>query len=258
MALLFSLAFWGFMLVSSMLLFPVAVAIRAATGPFDRRLRALHLFTSFWASLYSWCNPLWTVRIEGRENFRPDETCVIVSNHQSLVDILVLFRLFVHYKWVSKAENFRIPFIGWNMRLNRYIRIERGSMKGNLSMMRDGEQALRQGNSLMIFPEGTRSPDGRLREFRPGAFELALKTGCPVLPLALRGTAAALPRSGFVLRGRHAITITALPPVRPDLEGIRDAGVLGTRVRNVIAAALRDAQDVPPVDHPGTPERRTT
>jgi hypothetical protein len=85
-----------------------------------------------------------------------------------------------------------------------------------------------------------------------------LKTGRPVLPLALRGTAAALPRSGFVLRGRHAITITALPPVRPDLEGIRDAGVLGTRVRNVIAAALRDAQDVPPVDHPGTPERRTT
>jgi 1-acyl-sn-glycerol-3-phosphate acyltransferase len=253
MALLFSLVFWGFMLVTSMLLFPVAVVVRAATGPFDQRLRALHLFTCFWGSLYSWCNPFWTVRIEGKENFRPGETSVIVSNHQSLVDILVLFRLFVHYKWVSKAENFRIPFIGWNMRLNRYIRIDRGSMKGNLSMMRDGERALRQGNSLMIFPEGTRSPDGSLREFRPGAFELALKTGCPVLPLALRGTAAALPRSGFILRGRHAITITVLPPVRPALEGIGDASELGTRVRDAVAAALREGPEGPPIGHTGTP-----
>ena len=122
-----SLSFWAFMLASSLLIFPVAVIVWLATYAFDRRLKALHLLTCFWGSLYSWLNPLWRVRIEGREKLRANETYVIVANHQSLLDILVLFRLFAHFKWVSKIENFRIPLIGWNMLLNRYIPLSRGT-----------------------------------------------------------------------------------------------------------------------------------
>ena len=117
------------------LLFPIAALVWAVTAPFDRRLVALHRFTCFWASLYTWLNPAWPVQVIGREKIRPDVAYVMVANHQSLLDILVLFRLFRHFKWVSKIENFRIPFIGWNMSLNRYIKLRRGDRASVASMM---------------------------------------------------------------------------------------------------------------------------
>ena len=92
-----SLVFWVFLAGSSIVLFPVAVLIWAVTAPFDRRRALLHRFTCFWASLYTWLNPAWRVRVEGRDRIRPDAAYVMVANHQSLLDILVLFRLFVHF-----------------------------------------------------------------------------------------------------------------------------------------------------------------
>jgi len=208
-----SLVFWMFLAVSSIVLFPVALVIWAATAPFDRRRALLHRFTCFWASLYTWLNPVWRVRVEGREKIRRDAAYVMVANHQSLLDILVLFRLFVHFKWVSKIENFRVPFIGWNMSLNRYIKLQRGSRESVARMLEACERALAQGNSIMMFPEGTRSPDGRLRAFKSGAFTLAQQTGAPILPIVIEGTARALPKRGFVLQGRHAILIRVLDEV---------------------------------------------
>src|SRR5207249_7637926 len=152
------------------------------TALFDRRLVVLHRFTCFWASLYSWLNPAWRVHTEGREKIRPGATYVMVANHQSFLDILVLFRLFVHFKWVSKIEMFRIPLIGWNMALNRYVKLRRGDRASVIRMMDACEQTLAAGNSIMMFPEGTRSPDGHLRAFKPGAFELALRTRTPPSP----------------------------------------------------------------------------
>src|SRR5690606_37635119 len=178
---LYSTLFWTFLTASSIGLFPVALGIWAVTAPFDRRLVWLHRFTCFWASLYTWVNPMWPVTIEGRERIRPDQTYVMVANHLSLLDILVLFRLFVHFKWVSKIENFRVPCIGWNMRLNRYIPLRRGDRESVVRMMEACEKTLAEGNSIMMFPEGTRSRDGLLRPFKTGAFELALRTGLPLL-----------------------------------------------------------------------------
>src|SRR5690606_16085028 len=129
----------------------------------------------------------------GREKIRRGETYVMVANHLSLLDILVLFRLFRHFKWVSKIENFRIPFIGWNMRLNRYIPLRRGDRTSVIQMMAACEETLASGSSIMMFPEGTRSLTGELKEFKTGAFELALKTRRPILPILLAGTANALP-----------------------------------------------------------------
>ena len=210
-----SLAFWAFLALSSIALFPVAVLLWAVTLPFDRRLVVLHRFTCFWASLYTWLNPAWRVQVEGREKIRPATAYVMIANHQSQLDVLVLFRLFAHFKWVSKVENFRVPFIGWNMWLNRYIPLRRGQRQSVARMMHACERALAGGSSIMMFPEGTRSADGLLQPFKPGAFALAQEAGVPLLPIVVEGTARALPKRGFVLQGRHTIRIRVLDEIPP-------------------------------------------
>jgi 1-acyl-sn-glycerol-3-phosphate acyltransferase len=234
----FSCLFWLFIVVSSLLLFPIAVLIWAATVLFDRRLVVLHRFTCFWASLYTWLNPLWPVRIEGRERIATDTAYVMVANHQSLLDILVLFRLFVHYKWVSKIENFRIPCIGWNMSMNRYVKLRRGDRESVEQMMAACEQALASGSSIMMFPEGTRSLDGRLKAFKHGAFTLAQRMRAPILPIVVTGTAAALPKRGFVLQGRHAIRIRVLEAIPYTRFANQSAEALAEQVRSIIADEL--------------------
>jgi 1-acyl-sn-glycerol-3-phosphate acyltransferase len=230
--------FWIFMTVSSFALFPVAALIWGATVLFDRRLRLLHLFTCFWASIYTWLSPVWRVRVEGREHIRPGATYVMVANHQSLLDILVLFRLFVHFKWISKIENFRIPFIGWNMTLNRYIKLKRGDKSSVVQMLRAARETLAEGNSIMMFPEGTRSFDGRLRRFKTGAFELAKATQQPLLPIVIDGSADALPKRGFVLRGRHDISVTVLEEIPADHFADVSVDDLTLRVRAIISDEL--------------------
>jgi 1-acyl-sn-glycerol-3-phosphate acyltransferase len=240
MRVAFSTLFWAFLVGSSFLLFPIAAAVWVLTLPFDPKLRALHLFTCFWGSLYTWVNPAWPVRISGREKIRRDEAYVMVANHQSLLDILVLFRLFVHYKWVSKIENFRIPLIGWNMRLNRYIQLQRGDRSSVVKMLALCRDTLAAGNSVMIFPEGTRSPDGRLRAFKTGAFVLAKATGRPILPIVVDGTASALPKRGFVLQGRHRISITILDEIQPESFAAESPEELASRVQALIGGYLKE------------------
>ncbi len=232
----FSLFFWVFMTVSSAVLFPVAVAIWALTAPFDRRKVALHRFTCFWAALYTWLNPAWRVTIHGREKIDPQRAVVLVANHLSLLDILVMFRLFTHFKWVSKAENFRVPFIGWNMSMNSYIRLVRGQKQSIVRMMQECEDALAGGNSIMMFPEGTRSTTNEMRKFKPGAFEIALKAHAPIQPLVIRGSGDALPKRGFVLQGRHEISVTVLDRIDPENFGAATAEELSAQVREIIAA----------------------
>jgi len=233
-----SLVFWAFLTLSSILLFPVAVLIWAVTLPFDRRKVVQHRFTCFWASLYSWFNPAWPVRVEGREKVRPGATYVMVANHQSLLDILVLFRLFVHFKWVSKIENFRIPCVGWNMRLNQYIELRRGDKQSIGEMMSAASRTLDSGSSVMMFPEGTRSADGRLKDFKHGAFTLAQGGGVPILPIVVEGTADALPKRGFVLQGRHPITIRVLDEIPHEIIRDRPVEDVTRQVRELFAKEL--------------------
>jgi 1-acyl-sn-glycerol-3-phosphate acyltransferase len=235
---LYSSLFWAFLLVSSVLLFPVAVLVWAITAPFDKRKVLLHLFTSFWASLYTWLNPAWPLTVEDRNKINTREACVIVANHLSLLDILILFRLFIHFKWVSKIENFHVPCIGWNMTLNRYIPLVRGERQSVIKMMQACHETLAAGSSLMMFPEGTRSPSGRMRDFKPGAFELAINCRVPIQPLVIQGTANALPKRGFILRGRHPITIKALDCIHPEEFGERSVAELTLYVRSLMAEHL--------------------
>jgi len=240
-----SLVFWAFLVLSSILLFPLAAIIWAATAWFDRKLVVLHRFTCFWASLYTWLNPAWRVQIEGREKIRPYAAYVMVANHQSLLDILVLFRLFAHFKWVSKIENFRVPCIGWNMTLNRYIKLRRGDQESVARMLDRCERTLAAGNSVMMFPEGTRSVDGRLRAFKHGAFTLAQRMGAPLLPIVVEGSANALPKRGFVLRGRHAIRVRVLDEIPHSVFAHKPVAVVMQEVRERIAAALQELKAAP-------------
>ena len=237
-----SALFWIFITLSSLAMFPVALLCWALTLPFDRRKVVLHRLTCFWASLYTWLNPAWPVEVTGREKIDPDETYVMVANHQSLLDILVLFRLFRHFKWVSKVENFRIPCIGWNMYLNQYIQLKRGDRTSTSAMLRSCRENLANGNSIMMFPEGTRSPTGKLRGFKTGAFSLAKDARRPLLPIVVHGTASALPKRGVILQGRHQIQIEVLDPIAHSEFAEEDVESLALRVRELIGDHLEKAQ----------------
>lgn len=234
-----SLVFWGFVAVSSFVLFPLAVAIWLVTLPFDRRRYAMHRFTSLWASLYTWLNPAWPVRVIGRERLYDAGPAVLVANHLSLLDILVLFRLQSHFKWVSKIENFRVPIVGWNMVLCDYIPLRRGDKQSIVAMLRHCDRALAGGSSILMFPEGTRSASGRLRAFNSGAFQIAARSRVPIQPIIVRGTAEALPKDGFVLQGRHPISIEILDPIPAEEHADRDPEETTQRVREIFLKHLR-------------------
>lgn len=258
-----SAAFWGYMVVSSPLLWLVAVAIRVSTSSFDPRRRVLHRFTCWWAFHYLQIHPLLQVRFEGREHIDDRQPCVFVANHQSLGDILVLFGLARHFKWVSKAVVFKVPFIGWNMRLNDYVALERGNKTSVLAMFAACEQHLRQGSSVAIFAEGTRSHDRELLPFKPGPFRLAITSQVPVVPIVLDGIADALPKSCFVFqnRGKLTVRVHVLEPVPHDAAGLQSnelAKLVRERMRDELARmrASSITQSTSPTD--SVPSNRST
>jgi 1-acyl-sn-glycerol-3-phosphate acyltransferase len=199
------------------------------------------MFTSLWACLYLWTMPAWSVRARGRQKIRSRTSYIVVSNHQSQLDILVAFHLFFPFKWVSKAEVFRLPFIGWNMILNGYIRLKRGDKESVRQMMAACERALAKGCSVFFFPEGTRSQTGQLKPFKPGAFILAHKLQRPILAVAINGTKNALPKHSLNFHGRHAIRVEVLeeiPYTRFAHLGVEETAEM---VRQKIALHVDDA-----------------
>jgi 1-acyl-sn-glycerol-3-phosphate acyltransferase len=231
-----------FIFVTSFVFFLVALLIRILTAPFDRRLALLHRFTCLWASLYIWVFPPWSVTVHGREKIDPDKTYVIVSNHQSLVDILVSFMLFTHFKWVSKAELFNLPLIGWNMYLNQYVRLHRGRKLSIKQMYNACERHLRQGSSVFLFPEGTRSPTGKMREFKEGAFVLAQRQGLPILPLVINGSKNAVPKNSLNFHGRTHVHLTVLDEIDPSTWTHKSAAALADEVREIIRRHVVEEQ----------------
>ena len=239
----FSYFYWAFVVATMPFLFAGALAVFLATVLFDRRRVALHLYSCAWATFYLVMNPLWRFSVEGREKLPWRGPAVLVANHLSMLDILVLYGLFRPFKWVAKAELFRVPIVGWNMALNDYVRIWRGDPESVRHMMTHCRAHLARGTPVLVFPEGTRSRDGHLQRFKDGAFRLALDAGCPIVPIAVTGTFDSLPKTGIVLkRGMHA-RVTVLEPIptadRPSLAALRE------RARAAIAAAL-PAENRPP------------
>ena len=237
----FSALFWIYLGLTCVLLWPIAALIWLVCLPFDPRRVVLHRFSCWWGFHYVQLCPVWQVQFEGLENIPTDRPAMLVANHQSLGDIPVLYGLKRHFKWVSKAAIFKLPIIGWNMRMNRYVRLVRGNRRSVAQMLDDCKAHLLQGSSILMFPEGTRSKDGQLRPFKPGSFLLARKLGVPVVPIVLDGTVNALPKDGWVMKmnQRRPIRISVLPPVEPAAFG-EDAGELAEQIRTQMARRLSE------------------
>jgi 1-acyl-sn-glycerol-3-phosphate acyltransferase len=239
----FSAAYWTFIALTCVPFYIVALVLFLVTAPFDRRRVALHLYSCFWASFYVYANPLWRLHVTGREKLPWRGPAVIVANHASLIDILVLFALYRPFKWVSKASIFKVPFIGWNMVLNDYVGLVRGNRESVVKMLDACRRHLTRGSPVIIFPEGTRTKTGELQAFKDGAFQLAVETKCPLYPVVVRGTGNALPKHGMVLREQVRARVTVLDPIDPSglsVEELRD------EARARIAAALGATTSSPP------------
>jgi 1-acyl-sn-glycerol-3-phosphate acyltransferase len=201
--------------------------LRRRTGRWFRRLgRAL-----------AKVNP-WRIHISGAGRIRPQQAYVIVSNHQSLADIPVISHLRVDAKWLAKAELFRVPPLGWMLRMAGDIPVARADRRKGAQALLQAARVLRQGCSVVFFPEGTRSPDGKLLPFSDGPFQLAIREGVPVLPLAVEGSGAALPRHSWLFGGTQDIHLRVLEPVPTGGFEARQGALLRDHVRNAIADEL--------------------
>jgi len=211
----FTALYWAFFGVSSLVCFVLALLIWAVTTPFDPDRRVNHLFSCLWSSLYGYAYPGWRVRVHGRRFIRPRTPYVLVANHTSGADIVLCFALFKQFKWVSKDSMFRVPLIGWNMRLCRYVPLVRGSAESIAAMWRACHAWLARGISIMMFPEGTRSPDGQLREFKHGAFTLAREASVPVVPVVIHGGHLLMPKDRQSFAPTAELDVEVLEPVAP-------------------------------------------
>lgn len=163
-------------------------------------------------------NPLWQFVITGNFPANMRNPYLVISNHQSVADIPVLSLLPWDMKWVGKKSVFSLPILGWMMRLSRDIPVDRTSVRSRAKVFIDSKDRLKHGVSVFIFPEGTRSPDGRIQPFSDGPFSLAIKHGVPILPIALDGTFNALPKKSWKFRVKSDIKIHVLDPV--DVAGL--------------------------------------
>ena len=228
-----SLWAWLVLVLCILIWFPVMVLLLLVTGPFDRgRYIVGYVFRRIGPAMAT-LNPLWRFRYSGTMPQNPRHPYVVVSNHESFADILLISHLPWEMKWLSKAELFRIPIMGWMMWLAGDIPVKRGFGPSAVEAMERCRKALRQRVSVMIFPEGTRSKTAELLPFKDGAFRLAIEAGVPILPLALSGTGTALPKHGWRF-GRAAAHLRVLEPVDTAGLTLADAPALKARIRDLI------------------------
>jgi len=168
----------------------------------------------------------------------------MVCNHQSMLDIPIIYRIFLHFKWIAKASLFKVPVIGWNLWLNRSIRIERNNTKSQRKMLRQCIENIKRGSSVMIFPEGTRSRNGELRAFKEGAFFIALKQKTDIVPMVLDNSYKALPEKGIIPKRKQDVSLNILPPV--PYETFKDMSIrqLSEHIHTIISGELKRMRSV--------------
>jgi 1-acyl-sn-glycerol-3-phosphate acyltransferase len=227
---------WLVLVVCILLWFPVVLVARLLTAPFDSGRYVPGLIFRKIAVAMAALNPLWHFRYSGALPQDPRRPYVVVSNHESFSDILLISHLPWEMKWLSKAELFRIPIMGWMMWLVGDIPVKRGFGPSALEAMARCRKTLERQVSVMIFPEGTRSKTAELLPFKDGAFRLAIESGVPILPLAVSGTSTALRKHDWRF-GKSVAEVRVLPPVETTGLGLADIPALKARVRTMIVEA---------------------
>jgi 1-acyl-sn-glycerol-3-phosphate acyltransferase len=230
-----SIWIWAANLSLILLWVPVVATVRL----FDRdprRLRTARWFRGL-GSVLAKVNP-WHIQIPRRENLRRDQVYVIVSNHQSLADIPLITLLRLDTKWLAKAELFRVPVLGWLMRLAGDVAVERSDRRNSARALLECARYLRQGCSVVFFPEGTRSRDGKMLPFNEGPFQLAIREQVPVLPLVIEGSGDALPRSSWMFGPTQDIRLCVLEPVSTEGWNVKQTAALRDLVRQRMIGEL--------------------
>ena len=181
--------------------------------PFDKKRAVVHRISRWLTYTVFMFSPGMRRVVEGMENIDPNKAYVMVLNHQSMVDILSIYNLPLVFKWVSKREVYRIPLVGRLLLMHGDIVINRASAKEAMQLVHSkGMEWLKKGASVSIFPEGTRSKDGEIHNFKAGAFILAKDAGVPIHPIVLDGTSS-LVRNGWMMNWKNKITIKVLPEI---------------------------------------------
>ena len=181
--------------------------------PFDRKRKIVHAQCFWWTDVVTALNPYWDVKIGGLENIDHKKTYVVVSNHQSLADIVLMYKTKMQFKWVAKESLFKIPILGWNMLLARHIQLKRGNFSSIKKVYKEAGEWLRKKVSVVFFPEGTRSDNDGIGEFQNGAFKLAIKEAVPILPILIQGTKDAIPKGSWKFTTKTCCVIKVFPPI---------------------------------------------
>jgi 1-acyl-sn-glycerol-3-phosphate acyltransferase len=180
-----------------------------------------------------------SVSVDGLERIPAGETFVVMSNHQSLYDIpALLVSLPLTVRMVAKSELFQVPVWSKAMLVSGFVPIHRGDHTKTLQDLRAAQKAIENGISIWIAPEGTRSPDGQLGEFKPGGFHLASAVRARILPVTINGTKECLPSGSVQARTGKVARLTVGEPIDPKQFGKKDREGLVTAVRDAIQANL--------------------
>lgn len=211
-----------------------AIAVAYTT----RRTDWAHLVGRLWGNVNLWCTGV-KVKMEGLENIDPNRAYVYASNHQSSFDILALLgRLPVQFRWLAKEELFRVFVFGPAMKAIGYIPINRTDRRKSFESINRAAAGIRNGTSVVIFPEGTRSVDGVLQDFKKGGFILAIKSQQPIVPISISGSFPILSKSGGWVVHPGTIRITIGRPIPTEGCSTKDRDMLMEKVRHAIREHL--------------------
>jgi len=236
----YSILAWLTMLITSVIITPFFLLVWLLTFWWDRKRLAAHMMGTFWAWHYQSLVIFWRLTLDGRKKIPWNRPVVLVANHRSLVDILALYKLRRPFKWVSKAENFKLPFVGMVLSLTNCIRIDRQSKRSGIQFITQAEKEMQKGSSVLIFPEGTRSRNPEMRTFMDGAFILAKKMNCSIIPIVHVGTENTFLRGkeSWVLRGKARIQIRVLDEITAATIAKLDMEALKEKVRREMTTGL--------------------
>ena len=203
-----------------------------------------HLIARAWARSILWVSRV-KVELKGLDNLPFDTPCILMPIHQSNFDIPVLLgRLPIQFRWLAKAELFKIPIFGRGMRGCGYISIDRSNRKSAFQSLADAAQRIRDGASVLIFPEGTRSRDGEIGPFKKGGFVLTVDAGVPIIPIVIYGTRAIMPKGGLLMKPGSAY-MEVLPPVASTGYTRKTKNLLIEEVRDILCHAFDRIRETP-------------
>jgi 1-acyl-sn-glycerol-3-phosphate acyltransferase len=229
--------FFAFILVTgSLFVWGLCAKVVLFWWPKERFERFMHRVACLWGKGILFFTPGWHVRIHNLDLLKDVKfPCVIVANHLSMADIWAIGCIDLQFRWFAKVELFRIPFVGWGMRNAGYISVDRNDPNDRKRSYERSVSVIRSGLGMLFFPEGTRSEDGKLRDFKVGAFKLAHETRVDVLPIIVKNTNKLIAKHSLLPRA-STVHVKVLP-IHRIAEDVNAEDTM-VKVRNTMLAAL--------------------